>query len=849
MKILWTLLFAVLMSADAAAKPLEPVSIQFHWLPQFEFAGFYMAKEKGFYAEAGLEVTILPYERNKTDVVSAVISGRAQFGVGYSSLVADYFRGKPIVALAAVFQDSPLVLMGRDDDDMKTPEDLRGKRVMIGGDALDSASIMALLFSHGLLRNDIVRQDHSYDIEDLAQGRTDAMTAYVSNEPFHMRERGYGYRIFDPKENGISFYGDLLFSSEAQVRDHPKRTQAFVEASLEGWRYAFDHIDETIRLIQEKYNEQRKSYEALLYEANVLKTLAIKPGIPLGDLDYRKLEKASDAYRLMGIRLSDRPLAAFVWQDSLLAKAPLTFTEAERAFIQRTAITAATTTNWFPISFVDPETAVPLGIGHDFWMEIAKAAGLRVRVTPFKSFKAELDAVRDKTVDVIYSVGKTEDRLAYALFTNPYASFPISIVTSKDENFIPDPSYLSGRKIAVGNNFTAHGMMREAFPHLDYLPVKNVKEGLEAVSRGEAYAFVDILPVLSFSINHYGYTNLKISGETGLNFDLRIMVRDDYPQLVTVLNEVISRVSIEKRQEIFNRWINVKYEKGYDYVQYLPYFFAVLIFASLVFMWMFRAKRRAERAEKALTTKSQALEVTNSELHQTLIRLKQTNTELDSFAYVASHDLREPLRMISSYLELLIKRYGNQLDQDAHDYVGFAVGGAQRMDALIKGLLQYSRLQTAEGSLSEVDSEQVLEEALDNLEVSISESEGIVTFENLPRVVADRSQLIQLFQNLVGNALKYRSQERPPQIHISASTKDGMVTFCVQDNGIGMEARYFERIFLIFQRLHSREEYGGTGIGLAVCKKIVERNGGRIWVESTPGKGSSFFFTLFASES
>ena len=228
--------------------------------------------------------------------------------------------------------------------------------------------------------------------------------------------------------------------------------------------------------------------------------------------------------------------------------------------------------------------------------------------------------------------------------------------------------------------------------------------------------------------------------------------------------------------------------------------------------------------------------------------LERSNADLQQFAYVSSHDLREPLRMISAYLQLLDRKYGGALDQDAHEFIDFAVAGAKRMDVLIKDLLQYSRVQTHGEAFSEVDSEEVLEEALDNLQAAIAEAEGVVTFEGLPKVMADPSQLLRLFQNLVGNALKYHSSDQKPEIHVGAEMSEGTCTFRVCDNGIGIEPQYFDRIFVIFQRLHGREEYSGTGVGLAVCKRIIERHGGRIWVESEPGKGSTFFFTLPAAE-
>ncbi len=223
--------------------------------------------------------------------------------------------------------------------------------------------------------------------------------------------------------------------------------------------------------------------------------------------------------------------------------------------------------------------------------------------------------------------------------------------------------------------------------------------------------------------------------------------------------------------------------------------------------------------------------------------LARSNTELQQFAYVASHDLQEPLRMLSSYSQLLSKRYQGRLDQKADTYIRFIVDGAKRMQVLINDLLTYSRVGTRGKPLGPTDCEAVLKAALTSLQIAIRESGAVVTQDPLPTVLGEESQLGQLFQNLIGNGIKYRNS-RAPQIHVSCRQKAADWLFSVKDNGIGIDPQYAERIFIIFQRLHTREEYPGTGIGLAVCKKIVERHGGRIWVESEAGKGATFYFTL-----
>jgi light-regulated signal transduction histidine kinase (bacteriophytochrome) len=235
-------------------------------------------------------------------------------------------------------------------------------------------------------------------------------------------------------------------------------------------------------------------------------------------------------------------------------------------------------------------------------------------------------------------------------------------------------------------------------------------------------------------------------------------------------------------------------------------------------------------------------------LLQKVRELYRSNEELEQFAYFASHDLQEPLRMVASYTQLLSRRYKGKLDADADDFIAFAVDGASRMQRLIQDLLAYSRVGSKGKELLDISSEAALQQAQINLRGAIEASGALVTHDPLPTVLADEMQLILLFQNLVGNAIKYQTS-RVPRVHVSA-VRNGAKKwiFAVRDNGLGIDPQYFERIFGLFQRLHKREEFAGTGIGLAICKKIIERHGGSISVESRPGHGSTFRFVLGASK-
>jgi len=239
----------------------------------------------------------------------------------------------------------------------------------------------------------------------------------------------------------------------------------------------------------------------------------------------------------------------------------------------------------------------------------------------------------------------------------------------------------------------------------------------------------------------------------------------------------------------------------------------------------------------------QQLRVHNKQLTTLNQELVRSNRELEQFAYVASHDLREPLRMIMSFSQLLAQRYSGQFDEEGDKILDFVVDGAKRMERLIQDLLAYSRVANQVKTFESLNCEEVIDRALSNLQLTIQETNAQITRDTLPIIFGDKTQLVQLFQNIIANGIKYQ-QEEAPIIHIGAETRQGQLLFSIKDNGIGINPQHQERVFQIFQRLHTRQEYSGTGIGLAICKKIVELHGGKIWVESAVGKGTTFLFTM-----
>jgi len=268
-----------------------------------------------------------------------------------------------------------------------------------------------------------------------------------------------------------------------------------------------------------------------------------------------------------------------------------------------------------------------------------------------------------------------------------------------------------------------------------------------------------------------------------------------------------------------------------------------IIFSLLVFWDIYSLVTARSRAVGLAEKMTEDLRLEIVERKHAEAELARSNEELERFAYVASHDLQEPLRMISSYTQLIEKRYRERLDAEAGEFMGYVTDGAARMKQLINDLLSYARVGTRGREFQPTPCEAVVKEAVRNLEITLKDAHAAVTYDPLPEVLADSLQLTQLFQNLIGNAVKFHGNE-PPCVHISAVKNSHEWTLTVRDNGIGIDPKYAEKIFVIFQRLHTRNEYPGTGIGLAICKKIIERHGGRIWLESGEGRGATFYFTL-----
>jgi len=554
-KLILVYIFFFAISVNIFAKE-EKISLQLQWLDQFQFAGYYMAKEKGFYKDVNLDVTLKKFNKN-INIVDEVISNTVQYGIGRSSLIMNKSNGKDIIALAAIFQSSPLMFLTLESSNIQNISDFRNKRIMITDDAMGTTSLKAMLISKGLSFDDTIIQKHSFDINDLINHKTDIMASYISNQPFILEQKNIRYRVFAPKDYGFNFYNDYLFTSNNELQYHPKRLQNFLDASLKGWEYAFNNIEESVDVILKKYNSQNKSKEALIFEAQTLKKLAFHNTDKLGNISKKKLNRIYDIHSLMGLTKNNIDMNEFLYSYS---KSSLN--KKEKLFIKNLKkIKVHNEKNWPPYNF--NEHGIPKGFSIDYMNLLAKKIGLSIEYVSDKSWEQYLEMIKNKDIDIMLNVVDMPIRRDYINFTSSYSKLLPSIFTRKDNKIIKEINDLNGKIVAVPKGFYTHSLLEKYYPKVKVKQTEDILQALQAVAFKKADAAISDFAVANFLLEKNGITNLKaVINIIDKNFQktLTIGSRKDLPLLKDVLQKGMNSINDEELLQLRRKWFGPKFE-------------------------------------------------------------------------------------------------------------------------------------------------------------------------------------------------------------------------------------------------------------------------------------------------
>ena len=552
------LLFATLLVANT--NQLDKVSLQLQWKHQFEFAGFYIAKEKGYFRDAGLEVELKEFSHGM-DIVDDIFRGKSTFGLHYPSLILEKSKGKDIVLLNAILQSSPHVLVSLKSSGIKSIKDFKNRKIMVSTGETETASFTSMLKSDDVSSDDMIKLQHSFDIKDLLNGKTDVMSAFVSNEVYVLDKRGIEYDIWDPKDYGFDFYDVILFTSKDEVKNRPEMVEAFRDASLKGWKYAFENIDEAVNLILQKYNTQAKTKDALLYEAKVLKELAYTDTTTFGSIDENKIQRIYDIYNIMGIAQGSIDMDDFIFTP---LKNKTLLNKDEKGYLKnKKVITMCIDPSWMPFeSFKDGEH---IGLSADYFKLFEAELGIPVNVIKTETWTQSMELAKSRECDILSLVMSTPQREKYLNFTHAYLEVPLVIATKMDVPFINDISSVVNEKIGIPKGYAFGELLKVKYPELNIVEVENIKDGLQKVNKGELFGYIGTLASIGYAIQTEFVGELKIAGKFDESWNLGVGVRDDDKALHGIFNKIIKNIDTQTRQKILNNWVSIKYEKGIDY--------------------------------------------------------------------------------------------------------------------------------------------------------------------------------------------------------------------------------------------------------------------------------------------
>ncbi|TPQ24815.1 EAL domain-containing protein [Methylomonas koyamae] len=593
--------FAVSFNAAAlaAGQAPEPVTLQLKWFHQFQFAGYYAALEQGYYAEEGLQVEIR--ERDPAqDFVEQVVSGQADYGIGDSGLVVRYANGKPIVALAAIFQHDALALFSKQSSGILSPYEMSGKRVMYDLAGENNAQIRALLAEAHLDETRLQKIAHNFADSDLIRNKVDVMAGYVTDLPFGLRQKGIKFNLISPQNYGIDFYGDILFTSQAELEKHPGRSEGFRRASLKGWQYALEHPDAVIELIRSKYHS-RLSRGQLRFEAEETRKRIQADTIPLGQIEAARLQRVAEIFSDLKSMpsLNPKQLDGFILSGGRLNG--ISLTEAERIWLNKhPTIRLGVERNLPPYETLDAAGRYT-GAVPDFLQLIEKRLGIQFVPVQNKTWQEIMEMVERGELDAVAAALKTPEREQYLSFTEPYLSMPAVVIGNKFHGFITSLHMLAGRRIAVEQGYFVQELLKRDDPNLQLTVAGSVNDCLRLLDEGKVDAYIGDAASASFIIKQQGLSNLRILGQTGYVGESRLAVTKAHPELLSLLEKALAAIEPTERDKITNRWLGIQADTGADLKTLAKPALALLLALLFCFYWVYRLRReiRARKTSEA----------------------------------------------------------------------------------------------------------------------------------------------------------------------------------------------------------------------------------------------------------
>jgi signal transduction histidine kinase/ABC-type nitrate/sulfonate/bicarbonate transport system substrate-binding protein len=848
-------LFVSLAFSGENHKKLEKVSLQLHWKYQFEFAGFIAAKEKGFYKDVGLDVDLKEYDFG-IDIEKDVLDGKSEYGIYNSLAFLDFLRDKPIVLISSYFKRAALVLVTTQD--IKSPKDLAGKKVMASTKEDFILNYKPYLDGYGVSVDDIKLVPHSYGIEEFARGEVSAMTAFVSNELYKLDKRGIKYNILDPSDDNLYVLQLELFTSEKEVKDHPKRVKKFRDASIKGWQYALTHKDEIAKIIYDKYSK-RVSLDEIKEEAQGVEKLILPYTYDIGSIDLNFLSKQIKLFKDNYKVGYDKKIADYVLSEKNFSEIELSQKELE--YIKKKKnVKVCLQYDLFPIDGENKGKMV--GIASDIYKKISHVTGLEF--TPLASHSLEdLKTNLDTKKCELISLYGTKNKLYKTLVpTKTFIQTNFTFISTLDKAFITHIDELND-EVIVTQMQAFKDYLLYFYPNLNIEVQTDKNIMVKKLLNNEVYAIVTLDEQADYLINKYGYGKLKVNGFLPKEnpFDGSIGVQKDEPLLYSIIQKALYTISKDEIYAIIDKWRITRYQQVVDY----SLVWKVLAVMGVILLIMLYYQRKLQKFNKNLEylvlqkTKelrrlNESLEITVKEKIDELIKKDEILTVQSKQAVMGemismiAHQWRQPLNTISLQISNL------QIQQMMHGKID-EENVTKTLKAISETILYLSDTVDdfktyfhPDKEVTSIKLNDLLAKAVSFVSVRLKSNKINLELVEIPKLEINTfsNELIQVLLNIINNAIDAydKKQDGVYKIEIYADVSEENIVLRIKDYAGGISSENIKRIF---EPYFSTKGKNGTGLGLYMSQMIIQKQfKGEISVQSS--NGSSIFIVKFPKD-
>ncbi|MBT3276813.1 ABC transporter substrate-binding protein [Candidatus Thioglobus sp.] len=805
------------------AEYIDHVKLALQWKHQFQFAGYYMAKEKGFYQAQNIEVEISEVNLEHTPT-ELLLKGKVEFATSGIEALKLRSEDEPLVSLYAISRNSPLVLLVKKSSNIKTAADLRNKRISMA--QADQFIISSMLKRAGLSTQDYIHQAPDFSMDDLINDRTDAVAAYQSNEGFWLKKQGIEYRYISPDDYGLGIYSDLLVTTEKELEQHPIRVSKFRQASLEGWKYAFSHVDETIDVILKKYNTQNKSREHLQFEAREMAKLVQPLKVEMGSMRQEFWQQILRTFTQSGYISKSVNLRDFVYEDAATEKKLVLTPSQKKWLLEHPSIRLGVDPGFYPIEYKDNRGEY-LGISADVVKLLSQQLGVSMQPVSGISWSEVINQAQSNTLDVLPAIAKTKARQQYLLYSKPYMQNNMVIVTTKNHPMIRTKSMVNGRmvysleslhgkKVAVTKDYPAYQRLADQKDPIELLVKPTTLASLQAVISGEANAAVVFLDAATALLNSHQMTQLRIDDNAFKEpSHIYFAVRKDWPELVEIINMALDVVGPSEINRIQRKWRATPVVLGVqkkEVALYLGILMTVIIFIVLWLYFLKKAKTKIELQNKANISRliSQSRHVVMGEM-----------------IAILTHQWKQPLTaMMLSVGTVKTKLRSMKISATDAQFLNTQMEKTETMMSDQNQLLADFR------DFFHPDKQKELFAVCANINSVLEVLQGLIVRHHIKintsippglEIVGYARELRHVMINLIQNSIDQIAETKVsnPTISIHTTAHKNSLDIVLEDNAGGIDKSIIETIF---EPYVSTKSLNGTGLGLYMSKKIIQDN-------------------------